>query len=96
MVALTAGQRHESPQAIPLLEQATGRMWPEAEAGDKGDNASDPRNWLQEREIAAVIPSRDDELGDHAYDREAYREFPSDITVPPSSRGETIKLSRQQ
>lgn len=34
--ALTAGQRHESPRAIPLLERALDRMWPEAVAGDKG------------------------------------------------------------
>jgi transposase len=77
MVAeLTAGQRHESPQAIPLLEQATDRMWPEAVAGDKGYSASDLRNWLQAHDIDAVIPYRADEAGDHGYDREAYRERP--------------------
>jgi transposase len=76
VVALTAGQRHESPQAIPLLEQGLERMWPEAVAGDKGYSASELRNWLQEREIEAVIPYRDDEMGDHEYDREAYRERP--------------------
>jgi transposase len=76
VVALTAGQRHESPQAIPLLEQALDRMWPEAVAGDKGYSASDLRNWLTDREIEVVIPSRSDEMGDHAYDKEAYRERP--------------------
>jgi transposase len=30
--------------------------------------------WLQERDIEAVIPYREDESGDHAYDRAAYRE----------------------
>jgi len=75
-VALTAGQRHESPQAIPLLEQSLERMWPEAVAGDKGYSASDLRNWLQARDIEPVIPFREDELGDHAYDRDAYRERP--------------------
>lgn len=76
MVALTAGQRHESPQAIPLLEQSLERMWPEAVAGDRGDSASDLRTWLQERDIEPVIPYREDESGDHAYDRDADRERP--------------------
>ena len=76
MVALTAGQRHESPQAIPLLAQATDRLWPEAVAGDKGYSASDLRNWLQARDIEAVIPYREDEAGAHDYDRDAYRERP--------------------
>lgn len=76
VVALTAGQRDESPQAIPLLEQGLDRMWPEAVAGDKGSSASALRHWLQEREIEAVIPYRDDERGDHAYDRAACRERP--------------------
>ena len=76
MATVTAGQRHESPEAIPLLEQALDRMWPDAVAGDKGYSASDLRNWLQAHDIDAVIPYRDDELGDHAYDHEAYRERP--------------------
>src|SRR5699024_267320 len=53
--ALTAGQRHESPQAIPLLEQSLERMWSDAVAGDKGYSANDLRDWLAEREIDAVI-----------------------------------------
>lgn len=72
--ALTAGQRHESPQAIPLLERALHRMWPEALAGDKGYSSTALRNWLGEREIAAVIPRRTDETGPNDYDRELYRE----------------------
>ena len=76
MVALTAGQRHESPQAIPLLEASLDRMWPDAIAGDKGYSANDLRTWLQAHDIDAVIPYREDESGDHAYDREAYRERP--------------------
>jgi transposase len=76
VVALTAGQRHESPEAIPLLEQATDRLWPDAVTGDKGYSASELRNWLQAHDIEAVIPYREDEAGDHDYDREAYRERP--------------------
>lgn len=74
--AVTAGQRHESPEAIPLLERALHRMWPDALAGDKGYSSSELRNWLQERDIAAVIPYRTDELGPHEYDRDLYRERP--------------------
>jgi transposase len=74
--ALTAGQRHESPQAIPLLERTTDRMWPEAVAGDKGYSAAELRNWLLHREIEAVIPYREDEMGPHEYDRALYRERP--------------------
>ncbi len=73
---LTAGQRHESPQAIPLLEQATDRMWPEAVAGDKGSSSAELRNWLLQHEIEAVIPYREDEMGPHDYDRARYRERP--------------------
>jgi len=76
VVALTAGQRHESPQAIPLLEQSLERMWPDAVAGDKGYSANDLREWLSEREIDAVIPKRDNEDGPNDYDRESYRERP--------------------
>ena len=71
--ALTAGQRHESPQAIPLLEQGLERLWPDAVAGDKGYSAHDLRDWLETREIAAVIPKRADEAGPNDYDREMYR-----------------------
>ncbi len=56
VVALTAGQRHERPQAIPLRERRLERRWPEAVAGDTGDSAADLRNWLPARDIAAVIP----------------------------------------
>jgi transposase len=73
---LTAGQRHESTQAIPLLERTTERMWPTAVAGDKGYSSAALRNWLGRREIAAVIPYRADEMGPHEYDRDLYRERP--------------------
>src|ERR687894_374036 len=32
------------------------------------------RNWLAQREIEAVIPKRENEMGPKQYDREAYRE----------------------
>ncbi len=74
--ALTAGQRHESPQAIPLLERALERMWPEAITGDKGYSSGEIRTWLGEREIEAVIPQRKDETGPNVYDQDLYRERP--------------------
>lgn len=73
---LTAGQRHESPQAIPLLEQGLERLWPDAVAGDKGYSATALRDWLDAREIDAVIPKRADQGGPDAYDRNLYRERP--------------------
>jgi transposase len=76
VAAVTAGQRHESTQAIPLLERTTERLWPEAVAGDKGYSGAELRNWLQARDIKAVIPYREDEIGPHEYDRDLYRERP--------------------
>jgi transposase len=76
VAAVTAGQRHESTQAIPLLERTTDRIWPAAIAGDKGYSGADLRNWLLQREIEAVIPYRADEMGCHDFDRTLYRERP--------------------
>lgn len=73
---LSPGQRHGSTQARPLLEEALERMWPDAVAGDKGYSTAAIRNWLAEREIEAVIPWRDTEMGPREYDRDAYKERP--------------------
>ncbi len=73
---LTAGQRHESTQALPLLEETLERMWPDAVAGDSTSSTLDIRTWLTRHEIEAVIPYRDNESGPTAYDREAYRDRP--------------------
>lgn len=70
--ALTEGQWHERPQAIPLLE----RMWPDAVAGDEGYNATTLQTLLQEREIEAVLPQRVDETGPNDDDADLYRECP--------------------
>ncbi len=72
--ALTAGQRHESTQAIPLLERATAHLWPNAVAGDKGYNSSALRNWLLHREMEGVIPYRADKRGARQYDWALYHE----------------------
>lgn len=71
---LSAGQRHESVEVLPLLEETLERMWPDAVAGDKGYSTAAIRNWLAQREIEAVIPKRENEMGPKQYDREAYRE----------------------
>lgn len=71
---LTPGQRQKSPEAIPLLEQATERMWPEALAGDNDYTSTIVRNWLRHREIEAVIPRRKDAIDIDTDDRALYRE----------------------
>ena len=71
---LTAGQRHESTQAVVLLEETLARMWSDAMAGDKAYSTVAIRNWLIAHEIAMVILDRDNESGSKAYDREADRE----------------------
>ena len=71
---LSVGQRHEAAEAVPLLEQALERVWPEAVAGDRGYSTHPIRTWLAAREIEAVIPWRANEWGPKAYDRAAYRD----------------------
>ncbi len=73
---VTEGQRHESPQAVLLLERMTERLWPEAVAGDKGYSSSVLRNWLLHREIEAIIPYRADEMGSRDDDRQRSGERP--------------------
>ncbi len=74
VVALTAGQRHESRPAIPLLERMAHRIWPDALAGDQGDSGSDLRHGLRQRDVEAVIPDRADETGPRPDDRSLDRE----------------------
>lgn len=73
---LSAGHRHESVEALPMLEAVLERMWPAAVAGDKGYSTAAIRTWLAEREIEVVIPKRENEMGPKEYDRKAYRERP--------------------
>jgi transposase len=72
VVALTEGQRHECPEAVPLLERMAHRMWPEALAADKGYSSADLRNWLAVGDIEGIIPYRRDETGPKQYDRARY------------------------
>ena len=50
------------------------RMWPEALAGDKGYRRAQLRNGRLHRNIEAVIPYRQDEMGPKTYNRDRYRE----------------------
>jgi transposase len=74
VVRITPGQRHESSQALVVLEAGLERCWFDAVVGDRGYSSGAIRAWLAEREIMAVIPKRRDEHGPDTYDRRLYRE----------------------
>ncbi len=78
---LTEGQRHEQP-ALPLLMERGAvkrpgrgrpRVRPDRVAGDKGYSSPAIRQYLKERRIGAVIPTKADQLPDPTFDREADR-----------------------
>ena len=81
---ITAGQAHESQALETLLEGAevTGEdtedvLHPVRLAGDKGYRADWIDEYLLEKEITPVIPSKDNEDREARpieFDREAYRE----------------------
>lgn len=80
-VKVTAGQRHESTQMIDLLnavslvdlENSPLVDRPDAVAGDKGYSYPHLRQWLNERKIEDVIPSKSNQPKDEGFDREKYR-----------------------
>jgi transposase len=79
-VAISAGQRHESLYAEPVLQavrirQSNGRVRtrPKALAGDKGYSYARVRRYLRRRQIKAVIPTRKDQRRNPGFDKEAYR-----------------------
>jgi transposase len=80
---LTAGQRHEAPQAAGLLERGAvprpgrgrPRLRPDRVAGDQGDTGTPLRTYLRRRGIGAVIPRRANESRQGGrFDRAASRE----------------------
>ena len=79
---LTSGERHEQPVLPTLMErgavkrQGRGRprIRPDRVAGDKGYSSPRIRQYLKERRIGAVIPTKADEVPHPAFDRVAYRE----------------------
>jgi transposase len=77
---VSAGQRHESIYAEPVLEAVrlrgrNGRLRnrPRAVAGDKGYSYARVRRYLRRRKIKAVIPTRKDQRRRPGFDKEAYR-----------------------
>ena len=82
VLVLTSGERHEQP-VLPLLMQRGAvkrggrgrpRIRPELVAGDKGYSSPTVRQYLKERRIGAVIPTKIGQAPDPAFDRVAYRE----------------------
>ena len=82
VLALTAGERHEQPVLLLLMERGAvkrpgrgrPRVRPERVAGDMGYSSPAVRRYLKGRRIRVVIPTRADEEPDPTFDRLAYRE----------------------
>ena len=80
-VTATPGQSHESKEfenvmtAVRLRDIEPSELrWPEALAGDKGYSAQTIRDWLKDREIQDVIPTRKDETPNDSFDKQKYRQ----------------------
>jgi transposase len=78
--AISAGQRHESLYAEPVLQavrihRCDGRVRtrPKAVAGDKAFSFRRVRRYLRRRKIKAVIPTRKDQRRRPGFDKETYR-----------------------
>ena len=67
---LTAGQRHDSPQAAALIEG----FEPQALIADKGYDADELIEAIAAKSIEAVIPPKKNRLKQREYDRHLYRE----------------------
>ena len=67
---LTAGQRHDSPQASELIEGFA----PQALIADKGYDSDSLIESVTARGIEAVIPPKKNRLVQREYDRHLYRE----------------------
>ena len=77
---VSAGQRHDSLYAEPVLEavrirRRNGRVRtrPKAVAGDKGYSYARIRRYLRRRKIKAVVPTRKDQRRRPSFDKEGYR-----------------------
>lgn len=81
-VEITAGQVHESPRLISLVDtikvptSGAPKRRPEKLVGDKGCSSDANRQGLKARKITPVIAHRDNESGrdEETFDRESYRE----------------------
>jgi transposase len=77
---VSAGQRHESLYAEPVLRavrirRRNGRVRtrPKAVAGDKGYSYARVRRYLRRRKIKGVIPTRKDQRRRPGFDKATYR-----------------------
>ncbi len=79
---VTAGQRHEAPQFIPLMEQGAvkrasrgrPRVRPKRVIGDKGYSSRKIRCYLRQRGIAYTIPRRRNEVRTGPFNRQLYKD----------------------
>ncbi|MBL8640683.1 MAG: IS5 family transposase [Alphaproteobacteria bacterium] len=67
---VTAGQRHDAPQAIPLIE------WVAFEnlLADKGYDSDDIRDYVAGQNAESHIPPRDNRLEERPCDEDLYKE----------------------
>jgi transposase len=78
-VVLTPGQRHETQgfeeinRRARRPRQAGQPTWPDQEAGDKGYSYTAVRDWLKQRHIEPVIPTRKDQPRQEEFDKATYR-----------------------
>ena len=72
-VALGPGQEHDIRRLVEVLRAALPLGRPERLAADKAYSVAWVREWLRERGVEPVIPSRKDQKPDRGFDREEYR-----------------------
>lgn len=58
----------------PVSLEETEPPWPEQMAGHKSYSYPEIRQWLQEHDIEAVIPTRKDQTPLESFDEESYRQ----------------------
>ena len=81
---LTGGEKHDAPQALKLVDIATGvikragrgrpRLRPQRLAGDKGYDSMTLRTELRRRGIEPIIPSRSNRKRKVPFDKKRYRD----------------------
>lgn len=67
---ITAGQRHDAPLAVPLIQG----MRAENLLADKGYDSDDIRNFARQNGMVPHIPPRDNRLEERPYDKHLYKE----------------------
>jgi len=67
---VTAGQAHDAPQAIPLMEGLSAGAF----IADKAYDSDDIRDHIESLEAQAVIPPKSNRINPPAWDKELYKE----------------------